>query len=111
MWFIEFSLDIKFYILNPYRRLANYFRLVYNGLSKVSGTRGLLKKEKMPLALSENKLLVFLREAREELKKAVWPSRKQLLQHTLVVIGVSAIVAAILGAIDIFLSLGLKTII
>jgi preprotein translocase subunit SecE len=65
----------------------------------------------MALALSENKVLTFLREARVELKKVVWPSRKQLIQHTLVVIGVSLVVAVILGAIDILLSLGLKTII
>ena len=65
----------------------------------------------MALALSENKVLTFLREARVELKKVVWPSRKQLIQHTLVVIGVSFVVAVILGAIDILLSLGLKTII
>ncbi len=63
----------------------------------------------MPLA--ENKVITFLREAREELKKVVWPSRKELLQHTLVVIVVSLVVAAILGSIDILLSLGLKTII
>lgn len=65
----------------------------------------------MPLALSENKVFTFLREAREELKKVVWPTRKQLIQHTLVVIAVSLVVAAILGAFDILLSLGLKTII
>ncbi len=63
------------------------------------------------MPLSENKVFTFLREAREELKKVVWPSRKQLLQHTLVVIAVSLIVAAILGTVDILLSLGLKTII
>lgn len=65
----------------------------------------------MPLALSENKVFTFLREAREELKKVVWPTRKQLIQHTLVVIAVSLVVAAILGTVDILLSLGLKTII
>jgi preprotein translocase subunit SecE len=60
---------------------------------------------------SENKVFVFFREARTELKKVVWPSRRELIRHTVVVIVVSLITAGILGAIDIALSFGLRKII
>lgn len=48
------------------------------------------------LALS----LQFFRDTRSELKKVVWPSRKQATNLTLIVIAVSAAVGLILGAID-----------
>lgn len=46
------------------------------------------------------KLMAFIREARAELKKVTWPSRQQVWYSTLIVIGVTLLVAAYLGVID-----------
>lgn len=47
-----------------------------------------------------NKIIQYLKNSKDELKKVVWPTRKQLINHTLVVIFVSLVVAAFLGIID-----------
>ncbi len=55
-----------------------------------------------------NPLVTYFRGAWEELKKVVWPTKNEILQHTLVVIGLSLFLAAFLGAADYLLSLGLE---
>ena len=42
----------------------------------------------------------FLKEAKNELLKVVWPSRKEIFKITIAVIAISLIVAVFLGAID-----------
>jgi len=42
----------------------------------------------------------FMRDARTELRKVVWPTRKETTQTTLVVIGVVALVAIFLWMVD-----------
>ena len=51
-----------------------------------------------------NKGLQFLREVKVELKKVTWPTRKQTLGSTLVVIILVMIIALFLGIVDIGLS-------
>jgi preprotein translocase subunit SecE len=51
-----------------------------------------------------SKLSEYLKGAKEELSKVVWPSRQTTINHTLVVIAISLIVAVFLGAIDYGLS-------
>jgi preprotein translocase subunit SecE len=51
-----------------------------------------------------DKGLQFLREVRMELKKVTWPSRKQTIGSTVVVLAVVAIVSLFLGIIDAGLS-------
>jgi len=51
-----------------------------------------------------NKSLQFLREVKVELKKVTWPSRKQTLGSTVVVIILVMIVSLFLGVVDIGLS-------
>lgn len=47
----------------------------------------------------------------EEMKKVIWPSRKEVVNHTTIVI-ISVIIAAIVfGFIDFLLSIGLENII
>ena len=46
----------------------------------------------------------FMRESRTEIRKVVWPTRKETTQTTLVVIGVVALVAIFLWIIDGILS-------
>jgi preprotein translocase subunit SecE len=50
------------------------------------------------------KSVQFLREVRAELKKVTWPSRKQTVGSTLVVIVVVMIISFFLGIVDIGLS-------
>ena len=49
-----------------------------------------------------NSILTFLKEVRIELAKVSWPTNKQIVLYTLIVIGVSLFFAVILGVLDIF---------
>jgi len=57
------------------------------------------------------KAVIFLKEAKEELKKVSWPSKKETWQKTLIVISFSLIVALILGLFDATLTFLLRKII
>jgi preprotein translocase subunit SecE len=50
------------------------------------------------------KIITFVKEARDELKKVSWLNREQTIKYTGVVIGVSLVVAAFLGVLDLFFS-------
>ena len=50
----------------------------------------------------------FFREVRVELKKVTWPSRKETMASTSVVIVLVVLVAVYLGLVDVILSRGLK---
>ncbi len=41
-----------------------------------------------------------LKEVKVEMSKVVWPSQKQMVIYTLVVIGISVFMALFLGALD-----------
>jgi preprotein translocase subunit SecE len=51
----------------------------------------------------------FLIEAKGELMKVNWPSKKQTINYTLIVVAFSVIVALFLGGLDYFFSFLLKT--
>ena len=53
----------------------------------------------------------YIKSSQQELKKVVWPSKKEVIQHTMLVIGISLGVAAFLGIIDYLLTLLLEVII
>lgn len=42
----------------------------------------------------------FAREVRAEVRKVVWPGRREVLQYTLVVVVISLIVAILMGVVD-----------
>jgi preprotein translocase subunit SecE len=50
------------------------------------------------------KIIQFIKEARVELKKVSWPTRKELVDSTKVVLVTSFLLAAFIGLIDLFLS-------
>ncbi|MBU1118404.1 preprotein translocase subunit SecE [Patescibacteria group bacterium] len=54
----------------------------------------------MTFSLTENKVVTFLKEARVELSKVVWPTRQELIRHTAIVIGISLGTALYLGVLD-----------
>jgi preprotein translocase subunit SecE len=51
-----------------------------------------------------DKIVHFLREVREELRKVTWPTRYQTVRLTLIVIGVSLAVGVYLSALDFILT-------
>jgi len=57
------------------------------------------------------KLINYIKSSNQELKKVIWPSKKEIIRHTILVIGISLGVAAFLGIIDYFLSIILRIII
>lgn len=54
-----------------------------------------VKKQK-----GDNKLFRFFRELRSELKKVVWPTKDQVWNNTLVVLGFMAVAGVIIWSID-----------
>ena len=57
------------------------------------------------------KITEYIKETKGELKHVNWPTRKQTLNFTLLVIGVSIVTAIVLGILDFIFSLGLERII
>jgi preprotein translocase subunit SecE len=55
-----------------------------------------------------NKVINYVKESKTELKKVVWPSKKETTNHTLLVIGVSLGVAIFLGVMDYIFNFGLQ---
>lgn len=48
----------------------------------------------------QNRIIAYLKASREELEKVTWPSKKQVWEHTLIVIVACIIIAAFLGSLD-----------
>ncbi len=58
-----------------------------------------------------NKLIKYVKESVEEMKKVTWPSKKETYNYTLLVLGISLATAIFLGALDYFFTEGLQFII
>jgi len=58
-----------------------------------------------------NKLIQYIKDSKSELKKVTWPTKKEVKNHTLLVIAFSLAMAIFLGAIDFGLSELVKKII
>ncbi|HUW08310.1 MAG TPA: preprotein translocase subunit SecE [Anaerolineae bacterium] len=52
------------------------------------------------VAKRENFIVRYLKETRAELRKVNWPTRRQAINLTLIVLAVTAFMAALLGVID-----------
>ena len=55
-------------------------------------------------------LKIFFKDSKEELKKVVWPEKKVVVNATWVVLGITIIVAVVLGVIDLVYTNILKAI-
>lgn len=66
--------------------------------------RGFLKTEKFNFMGIVN----YFKGSIEELKKVVWPTKKEATTHTLLVIGISVAIAFLLGFLDYIFNLGLE---
>ena len=60
------------------------------------------------MTMGNNPLVNYVKESAVELRKVAWPTRKVVVRDTLVVIGVSLVMAVFFGAIDFGLSKGLE---
>ena len=60
---------------------------------------------------SGNKIVRFFKEVKSEMKKVVWPTRKQVVKNTLVVIASVVIIGLVIWGLDMLFSLGLEQII
>ena len=52
------------------------------------------------VAKRENFIVRYFKETRAELRKVNWPTRRQAINLTLIVLAVTAFMAALLGVID-----------
>ncbi len=51
-----------------------------------------------------NKLVQYIVDSKNEVKKVTWPTKKEVKQHTVLVILISLSVALFLGLVDLFLT-------
>ena len=51
-----------------------------------------------------NSLITYLKNVRGELKHVVWPAPKTAVQHTILIIVISAFVAVFIGVLDYLLT-------
>ena len=68
-----------------------------------------IKTLKNPIVM--NAIIRYFKEAYAEMRKVVWPSRKETINHTVLVIAISVGVAAFMGIADYCFILGLERII
>ncbi len=64
----------------------------------------------MSVGESINKGMAFLREARVELSKVTWPTRKETIASTVVVVVTVFVTTVFLGVVDFFLVKVMKAI-
>lgn len=57
------------------------------------------------------KIVEYIKDTKGEMKHVTWPTRKQSVNYTLLVIGISVGVAILLAIADYVFSLGLENII
>ena len=51
------------------------------------------------------KFIQYLKDSKAELKKVAWPTKKEVIRHSLIVVGVSLFVAVFLGFVDFLLNI------
>ena len=56
---------------------------------------------------SGNKIVKFFKEIKSEMKKVVWPSRKQVTNNTLIVLAVVVLVGLVIWVLDLLFQYGL----
>jgi preprotein translocase SecE subunit len=54
------------------------------------------------------KLTEYIKETKSEMKHVTWPTKSQGVNYTLLVIGVSVVVAVVLSVADYVFSLGIE---
>ncbi len=63
------------------------------------------------LSITNNRVVRYFIETRDELKKVSWPTQKETIMYSAFVIGVCLILAAYFGLLDELLTLGLQALV
>ncbi len=58
-----------------------------------------------------NQIMQYFKDSYQEMKVVVWPSRKQTINHSLMVVVFSIFIAAFLGALDVLFTFGIEKLI
>lgn len=58
-----------------------------------------------------NRIVRFFKEVKSEIKKVVWPSKKQVIKNTLIVIAAVLIIGAFIWILDLLFKFGLDKLI
>jgi preprotein translocase subunit SecE len=72
------------------------------GMREPPPMAGVFRSRTLPIV----RLTTYIKESHAELRKVIWPTRRELVRHSLLVIGVSLGLAAFLGAVDYLATLG-----
>lgn len=64
-----------------------------------------------PTGTKKAKMTTYFRGVKAEMKKVIWPSKKELINYTGVVIMISALIAIIVWVLDLLIHGGLSFII
>ncbi len=92
---------------------ADFFTLdIHTALfyTEIEPRRAFLIRKTSDCMAFQAKIADYFKDSYAEMKKVVWPSRRQTLQHTGIVILFSLVVALFLGALDIFFQWGIENI-
>ena len=54
------------------------------------------------------KFLAYLKDVRKEMANVIWPTRRETVRYTLIVIGFSFTVAVLLGSLDYLFALSIR---
>ncbi|MBO5743993.1 MAG: preprotein translocase subunit SecE [Clostridia bacterium] len=60
---------------------------------------------------SGNKIVRFFKELKSELKKVVWPSKKQVIKNSLIVIAAVIIIGIVIWVLDLAFGFGISKLI
>ncbi len=60
---------------------------------------------------SAGRITKYFKEVKSEMKKVVWPSKKQVIKNTLIVIAAVVLIGVVIWALDLLFSFGLNTFI
>ncbi len=55
--------------------------------------------------------ITYLKQAKEELEKVTWPSRKETTRYSIIVVAVSVLLAIFIGVLDLALNIGLDELV
>ncbi len=58
-----------------------------------------------------NQIMQYFKDSYQEMKVVVWPSRRQTINHSLMVVVFSIFIAAFLGALDVLFTFGIEKLI
>ncbi|MCH8049612.1 preprotein translocase subunit SecE [Patescibacteria group bacterium] len=60
--------------------------------------------------ITDNQVVKYFRESKEEFKKVTWPSQRETIRYSIVIVVISVSLAAYFGLADWLISLGLDAL-